>query len=130
MGDLNKHIKKSHLKAVKEFNAQLEAFARETGESPVTLYEDALTSFTLSDVHVEDGWLKFTYDGNPDAECMVEMDALDGKYYEIELDGIMDHVKFWRACLRRASRYWSMDSEKLDKIQDGETEDDEEEEEL
>ncbi len=48
--------------------------------------------------------------------------------FKAELDGIMDTVKFWRKCLRRAQRYWSMDSEELDKIQDGEIEDTNDEE--
>jgi ABC-type Fe3+ transport system substrate-binding protein len=32
-------------------------------------------------------------------------------------------LKFWRANLRRAKRYWEMDTDTLDKIQDGELED-------
>lgn len=47
-------------------------------------------------------------------------------YYEEDLDGIAEWIKFWRACLRRAKRYFAMDTDKLDKIQDGEIEDDEE----
>jgi hypothetical protein len=34
-------------------------------------------------------------------------------------------LSFWRANLRRAKRYWSMDSERLDAIQDGLIEDEE-----
>lgn len=127
--NLNSYIKKSHIKAVEKFNEDLKAWAIETGETPVTLYEDPFTSFTLSDIHVENGWLKFDYDGQPDSVSVVTKDELTQEYYEEEFDGIMDYIKFWRACLRRAKRYWSMDSEKLDRIQDGEAEDDEEEEE-
>ena len=128
MADLNKYIKKSHIKAVEKFNEELEAWAKETGESPVTLYEDANTSFTLGDVHVENGWLKFDYDGQPDSERVVEMDDFDGQYYEIELGGIMDYVKFWRKCLNRAKKFWAMDPDHLDAIQNGEVEFHEEEE--
>ena len=127
--NLNSYIKKSHIKAVEKFNDELEAWARETGENPVTLYENAFTSFTLSNVRVEDGDLNYTYDGKEDSDHVVRQDEETGEYFEDELYGIMDSIKFWRACLRRAKRYWSMDSEKLDRIQDGETEDDEEEEE-
>ena len=49
MADLNTFIKKSHIKAVAKFNEELKAFARETGEEPTRLYENANTSFTLSD---------------------------------------------------------------------------------
>lgn len=128
MANLQKYIKKSHIKAVEKFNAELQAFAKETGENPVTLYENANTSFTLADIHVENGWLKFDYDGQPDSVLVVEKDDFDGKYYESELDGIMDYVHFWRKCLNRAKRYWAMDPDRLDKIQDGDIEDDNEEE--
>ena len=120
---MNKYIKKSHIKAVEKFNDELKAWEKETGEEVATLYENANTSFTLSDVHVENGWLKFDYDGQPDSERVVELDRFDNKYYETEYDGIMDYLKFWRACLRRAKRYWAMDPDRLDKIQDGEIED-------
>lgn len=130
MRDKNKYIKKSHIKAVEKFSEELKAWEKETGESPATLYEDAYTSFTLSDPVVENGWLKFNYDGKPDSVLMVEKDNLDGKYYEEEgIDSIMEYVKFWRSCLRRAKRYWSMDTERLDAIQNGDMEDEEEEDE-
>ena len=38
-------------------------------------------------------------------------------------DDAREWLKFWRANLRRAKRYWEMDTETLDKIQDGELED-------
>lgn len=122
MANLQKYIKKSHIKAVEKFNAELQAFAKETGENPVTLYENANTSFTLADIHVENGWLKFDYDGQPDSVLVVEKDDFDGKYYESELDGIMDYVHFWRKCLNRAKKFWAMDPDHLDAIQNGEAE--------
>lgn len=127
--DLNDYIKKSHIRAVEKFNEELKAWAKETGEDKATLYEDANTSFTLSDPVVENGWLKFNYDSQPDSVNFVMKDDLTGEYYEEEgIDGIMEYVKFWRACLRRTKRYWAMDSDELDRIQDGEAEDLEEEE--
>ena len=124
--DLNDYIKKSHITALENFKAELEAY-KETCDPDGTLYEDALTSFTLDNIHVENGWLKFDYDGEPDSVKVVVKDDFDGKYYEESLDGIMDYVKFWRKCLRRAQRYWSMDPEELDAIQNGDAEDNEEE---
>ena len=122
--DLNKYIKKSHIRAVEKFNKELIEWSEYTGEYPVTLYENAYISFTLSNPIVENGWLKFDYDGKPDSERMVEKDELDGKYYEVEgPDSIMEYIKFWRKCLKRAKRYWAMDSEELDKIQNGAAED-------
>ena len=45
-------------------------------------------------------------------------------YFEDEYySGIMEAVKFWRACLRRAKKYFAEDPEVLDRIYDGEMED-------
>jgi hypothetical protein len=128
--DLIKYIKKSHLKAVEKLNEELKAFAKETGENPVTLYENANTSFTLANIAISnDGQLFYDYDGETDFVVIVRQDEETGDYYEEDgMDSIMEYIKFWRACLRRAKRYWSMDSDKLDKIQDGEEDEEEEEE--
>lgn len=131
MTDLIKYIKKSHIKALDKFSAELEAWRKETGEEAATLYEDAFTSFTLSDILLSnDGEMFYTYDGKQEFEVMVRYDEESGDYYEDEgIDGIMEYIKFWRSCLRRAKRYWSMDTDKLDAIQSGEQEDEEEEDE-
>ena len=127
--DLISYIKKSHIKAVEEFNEELKAWAKETGENPVTLYEDAFTSFTLADVSIsQDGQLFYTYDGKIEFEVIVRKDEETGEYWEEDgVDSLMETVKFWRKCLRRAQRYWFMPTEQLDALQDGEIEDDEEE---
>lgn len=127
--DLNKYIKKGHIRAVVNFNEELKAWAKETGEDEATLYEDANTSFTLSNLRVEHGYLKYRYDGCDEKERIVIEGPREGVYVETEYDGIMDYVKFWRKCLKRAKRYWAMDPDWLDKIQDGAAEDINEEEE-
>ena len=127
--NLNDYIKKSHIKAVEKLNQDLMAFAKETGEDIATLYENANMRFTLSGLSVENGKLCYMFDGKREEDPVVEQDELTGEYVEDELYGIMDSVKFWRKCLNRAKRYWAMDPDKLDAIQDGEVEDDEEEEE-
>lgn len=127
--DLRKYIKKSHLKAVEKFNEELQAWAKETGEELPTLYEDVNTSFTLTNIRLtSQGEMLYNYDGEEDKETVVDYDEDENCYYEREYDGIMEYIKFWRACLRRAKRYWTMDSDKLDRIADGEQEDDYEEE--
>lgn len=129
MADLNNYIKKSHIKAVEKFAAELEAWRKETGDDAATLYEDAYTSFSLSNPRVENGYLCYTQDGTEYKENMLRYDEEINDYWEEDgLDSIMDYLHFWRACLRRAKRYWSMDTEKLDAIQDGEIEDREDEE--
>lgn len=129
MEDRNIYIKKSHIKAVEKFNEELKAWATETGENEPTLYEDAFTSFTLSDPVVENGWLKFNYDGQPDSVNCVMKDKLTGEYYKDEgIDDIMGYVRFWRKCLNRARKFWSMDPDHLDAIQNAEVEYHEEEE--
>ena len=121
MEDLNKYIKKSTIKMVEKFNADLEAFRKETEEPVATLYEDANTSFTLSSVRVEEGRLKYTYDGKEEYEEALWVDEEDGSLSEREgIDSIPEYIKFWRACLRRAKGYWGMGGDKLDAIQNGE----------
>lgn len=127
--DLNDYIKKSHIKAVEKFNEELKAFAALTGEEEPRLYEDPYTSFTLSKLRVEHGYLKFRYDDCEDKERVVFLDDETCKYYEADIDGIMDYIKFWRKCLNRAKRFFAMDPEKLDKIQDGEIEDEDDDDE-
>ena len=128
MEDMNKYIKKSHIKAVDKFNKELEAWCKEYGEEQATLYEDAYTSFTLSNVRVEDGKLCYLYDGKEWSDNMVCYDEEEGEYWEVDgADSIMDYLRFWRTCMKRAKRYWSMDVDRLDAIQNGEVEDEEEE---
>ena len=110
---------------VEKFSAELEAFRKEIDEEAASLYEDAFTSFTLSNISVQNGTLVYDYDGATECERIVFQDADTGEYYEDDLDGIAEWIKFWRACLRRAKRYWEMNPDKLDAIQDGEIEDDE-----
>ena len=121
--DLNKCIKKSHLRMVEKFNADLEAFRKETGEDAAELYEDANTSFTLADVKVKNGALLYVWNGRQELHVVVLSEC--GEYIEDEVNGIVEWINFWRQCLNRAKRYWSMDPDRLDKIQDGVIEDEE-----
>ncbi len=122
--NLNKYIHPSHFKAVEKFNAELEAWCKETGEDEAVLHEDAFISFTLSDVRIENGYLCYCYDGEEEREKEVLYDETTDYYYEnTDPESIMEYIKFWRSCLRRSRKYWSMDSETLDKIADGEIED-------
>lgn len=127
MSNLNQYIKKSHLRMVERFNADLEAFRKYTDDDTAVLYEDAFTSFTLANVRVENGCLLYEYDGKLEQEAIVLQDEHTKEYYEEEYDGISEWIKFWRACLSRAKRYWEMNPDKLDAIQYGEIEDDEDE---
>ena len=122
--DLINYIKKSHIKAVEKLNEDLKAFSKETGEWPVTLYEDANISFTLGDIAISnDGQMFYLYDGRTEFEVIVRQDDETGEYYEDEgMDSIMEYVKFWRRCLNRAKKFWTMDPDHLDAIQNGEAE--------
>lgn len=98
------------VKAFDKFNADLTAFLKDSDNSP--LYEDAFTTRQVSDFAIShSGTLHWIEDGRTETEKMFDEDEAK------------DYLKFWRACLRRAKRYWSMDTETLDKIQDGEMED-------
>jgi hypothetical protein len=126
--NLNDYIRKSHITALEKFKAELEQY-KETCDPDGWLYEDANTSFTLDNIRLEDGYLKYDYDGKPEQDMIVCLDEETDQYFEESLDGIMDTVKFWRKCLNRAKKFWSMDPDHLDAIQNGEAEfnDDEEE---
>lgn len=120
MADLIKYIKKSHIIALEKFKADLEKY-KETCDPDGVLYENAHTSFTLSDIAIsDDGQLFYTYDGTVEFEVIVRKDEETGEYFEKEFDGIMDYVNFWSKCLKRVQRYWSMTPEELDAIQNGE----------
>lgn len=100
------------VKAFERFNADLEAFRMETGDEVAVLYEDAYITRNVKDFRLcKNGKLTWTEDGGKESEQMFDDD--DAK----------DWLSFWRANLRRAKRYWSMNTETLDKIQDGEIED-------
>ena len=96
MKDLNIYIKRSHLRAVEKFNAELEKYKKEC-DPEGTLYEDANTPFTLSSIRIENGYLKFYYDGEPEIMEVVSQDCETGHYYEDELyNSLMGTIKFWR----------------------------------
>lgn len=119
--DLNDYISKSHIRSLEKFKAELEKY-KEQLDPDGRLYEDANTSFTLDNIILVDGCLCFDYDGKPEKEEIVRKDEESGEYYEVFFDGIMDYVRFWRRCLRRAEKFWAMDPDHLDAIQNGEAE--------
>lgn len=105
------------VKAFERFNADLEKFRMETEGEESTLYEDAFTTRKVKDFKLcKNGKLTWVEDGVKESEQMFDDDEAK------------DYLSFWRANLRRAKKYWSMNPDTLDKIQDGEIEDKEEEE--
>lgn len=115
--------------AFERFNADLDTFRNETGEDFAPLYEDSTTLRQVKNFRLYKNG-KLTWEEKE----MVWDRALGGYNYapthnteQMEDDDeAREWLSFWRANLRRAKRYWSMDTEKLDKIQDGEIEDEEE----
>lgn len=117
-------ITKRHINQVIRFNADLVAFAKETDQNPPVLYENANTSFTLWNVRIEDGCLRYEYDGREESDQMIFEDEDTHEMFEFEgIDDIPHTISFWRHCLCRAKKYWSMDPERLDAIQNGDAED-------
>lgn len=105
------------VKAFERFNADLKAFGEETGETFVTLYEDAYTTRRVANFRIyKNGNLKW-----------IEIETGQLSREEVEQvfddDDAKDWLSFWRANLRRAKKYWSMNPDTLDKIQDGEIKD-------
>lgn len=108
------------VRAFERFNADLEDFRSKTGDDLATLYEDAYTTRNVRNFRLSlAGTLSWIEDGKTERETMFDDDEAN------------DYLKFWRANLRRAKRYWAMDTETLDKIQDPESgvEDDEDDDE-
>jgi len=71
------------------------------------LYEDAFTSRQVSNFRLSlSGTLTWKEDGKWERETMFDDDEAN------------DYLKFWKACLRRAKKYWSMATEELDAIYD------------
>ena len=115
---------KKTVKAFERFNADLNGFRLETGDEYATLYEDAYTTREVKNFRLcLNGTLSWVE---------IEARGVPAKYYErmFDDDEARDFLSFWRACLRRAKRYWAMDVETLDAIQDPESgvEDEDEEE--
>ena len=112
-------ISTRHLKAWQRFNDDLRAFALETEgseDAEVTLYEDANTTRQVSNFWMtRGGLLSWDEEGKKQYEDMM--------YGE---DEAREWLSFWRANLRRARRYWAMDADRLDAIQEGTKEDEEE----
>lgn len=108
-------ISKRHIKAWETFNSHLDAFAKDsdvTEADEVTLCEDANTTRNVRHFNMtEDGVLTWTEDEEFNQETMFDE------------DDAREWLKFWKACLRRAKRYWEMDAVELDRLQDGEVED-------
>lgn len=126
--DLNDYIKRSHITALENFKAELERYKTEL-DPEGTLYENPFTSFTLDNIRLEDGCLCYDYDGKPEKDVIVRKDEETGEYWEDDsIDGIMETVRFWRKCLKRAAKFWNMDPDHLDAIQNAEVEYHEEEE--
>ena len=105
------------VKAFERFNADLKAFGEQTGETFVTLYEDAFTTRRVANFRLyKNGNLKW-----------IEIET--GQLSREEVEQVFDDydakewLSFWRANLRRAKRYWATDAETMDKIQEGEIED-------
>ena len=105
----------------------IEKFMAEYNEAVVKVYggdidsalaEDVSTYYKI-DVVVMKTKIKFT---------TIYLGICGGTYNEVidDDDEAREQLKQWRADFRRAQRYWATDSETLDKMADGEIEDEEE----
>ena len=105
----------------------IEKFMAEYNEAVVKVYggdidsalaEDVSTYYKI-DVVVMKTKIKFT---------TIYLGICSGTYNEVidDDDEAREQLKQWKADFRRAKRYWATDSETLDKMADGEIEDEEE----
>lgn len=115
------------IKAFEKFNEDLKTFGEQTGEVFVTLYEDANTTRKVANFKLyKNGKLTWVEMEDVYADRQMICEPMKEEYLHTDDDDIKDTLNFWRANLRRAKRYWAMNTETLDKIQDGEIEDTEE----
>ena len=129
----NELISRRLISAVAKFNKDLAAFAGYTEEAAAELYEDALTSYTLENVRIENGRLCYEFDGREEAEDIVILledgeDNGEEENYILREDEIREFLNFHRANLRRAKKYFSMSAEDLDALQEKEANGEAEEE--
>lgn len=112
------------IKAFEKFNEDLKTFGEQTGEVFVTLYEDANTTRKVANFKLyKNGKLTWVEMEDVYADRQMICEPMKEEYLHTDDDDIKDTLNFWRANLRRAKRYWAMDAETLDKIQDGQVED-------
>ena len=112
------------IKAFEKFNEDLKEFGEQTGEIFVTLYEDANTTREVANFKLyKNGKLTWVEMEDVYADRQMICEPMKEEYHHTDDDDIKDTLNFWRANLRRAKRYWAMDAETLDKIQDGQVED-------
>lgn len=107
-------ISARHIKAWEKFNEDLNAFRAETEDDFAILHEDAFTTREVKNFKMTNvGVLTWC-----ERETFLERESHMEEKMSNE-DEAREWLSFWRANLRRAKRYWSMDTEKLDAIQDG-----------
>lgn len=111
---------------IDKLNEELKAFGKESGEDWPTLYEDPYTSFRICNIRLNETGhlLKYGYDFMDGRGFLSMTEKTFG-----QPDEVREYLNFWGACLRRAKKYWSMDSESLDRLQDpdNDTQEDDEE---
>ena len=112
------------IKAFEKFNEDLKTFGEQTGEVFVTLYEDANTTRRVANFKLyKNGKLKWVEMEDVYQDRQIISRAMQEEYVHTDDDDIKESLDFWRTNLRRAKRYWAMDVETLDAIQEGEMED-------
>ena len=110
---ISKLITKRFINMVEKFNEELKAFAEYSEEKEAYLYEDICMSFTLSNVRIEGEYLVYNYDGEENRDILAYWDEEEDDMCS-NIDEAKEQIKFWRACLRRAKKYFSMSPEELD----------------
>ena len=108
-------IPKRLQKSIDKLNADLAELAKQTDEEAALLYEDAFTTFRMRNVRVEGDELVYDYNFSDGKGWYEERDSADE-------DNVRESIQFWRACIRRAKKYWEMDTETLGQIHNGEIE--------
>jgi len=107
------------IKGFEKFNEELREFGHETGEIFVTLYEDINTTRRVANFRLyKNGKLKWVEFDLRMVKGKLEYMSQQEVEQMYDADEAMDYLKFWRANLRRAKKYWSMGADTLDRLSD------------
>lgn len=97
-------IKAKYHKMLERFNKDLAEYCKMAGEEVATLYENQYTMFGISNIRLEGNFLKYDYHwGTMRKDVTHEKERFDEEDFK-------ETLKFWRASLGRAKRYFAKNS--------------------
>lgn len=98
-------IKEKYHKMLERFNNDLAELCKMTGEEVPTLYENAYTTFGISNIRLEGNFLKYDYHWG-----FIRKQDVTHERERFDEEDFKETLKFWRAAIRRAKIHFSKNS--------------------